>query len=186
MVCTRCRGDWCWLCGQDISTTTTGNEVDYHFSPTNLRGCPGSQFSQGGILPWCTWRNSLVQNYFYFTIILFPLPSLLAGNGEFLCLERLTSYIWWIVFCAVIVLAIFLYLGALVAITVATGCCFACCCCTKCFSLARIDSEALQAFLIGPPLMFSLTFMTLLWVVIALVSQLLFIRYSNRSQKRAA
>lgn len=138
--CTRCKADWCWLCGQDISPRDAGRDVDYHYNPTNLSGCPGSQFSQ--------------------------------GNGEYLCLDRATSFVWWALFAAALVFAVMGYLGSLVAVFLGTGCCLGCCFC--CFGARRcpdrVDSEVLQAVLVGPPLALALLAMTLLWVLVAVVS----------------
>ena len=108
-------------------------------------------------------RRSLLPRPLYFT--LFSRPS--QGNGEYLCLDRLTSYIWWLIFCGVIVAASVAYLGSLLAALVVTGCC--CCFCGNRCCKNPIDSEAAQALLLGPPLALSLLFMTALWVVIAVV-----------------
>jgi hypothetical protein len=138
--CTRCKADWCWLCGQDISQRATGHDVDYHYNPTNLRGCPGSQFSQ--------------------------------GNGEYLCLDRATSFLWWVLFAATLAAAGMGYLGLLVAAFLGTGCCLGgfCFCC---FGTRRcpdgMDSELLQAVLLGPPLALAFLAMTLLWALVAVV-----------------
>jgi hypothetical protein len=162
MVCTVCKTDWCWLCGQDISLKTTGNDVDTHYSPTNIRGCPGSQFTNG--TPTCVLLST-------HNLVLYPyhlLPYIIntpLGNGDFMWLDRLTSVIWWLVFAVVILATTLGYCSVLLAFNLATLCCF-CCCCGNC---CRIQPEALQAMIFGPPLFLALLVMTLLWAVIGLV-----------------
>jgi hypothetical protein len=52
-----------------------------------------------------------------------------SGNGEFLCLDRLTSYVWWVVFVMVGAAIGLSFWGAVLAGTLLTCCCFGCCCC---------------------------------------------------------
>lgn len=62
MTCVKCSCDWCWLCNRDISKKTTGQAVEFHYSPHNIiRGCPLSQFTQGnGEFLWLDKISSLV------------------------------------------------------------------------------------------------------------------------------
>jgi len=163
MVCTVCKTDWCWLCGQDISLKKTGNDVDTHYSPTNIRGCPGSQFTNGKLSCVCSTHKHLA--LFIPILLLLYLDKYPLGNGDFMWLDRLTSVIWWLVFAVVILATTLGYCSVLLAFNLATLCCF-CCCCGNC---CRIQPEALQAMIFGPPLFLALLVMTLLWAVIGLV-----------------
>lgn len=133
LTCAKCRTDWCWRCREDISFKTTGKDVDWHYDPRNVRGCPGSQFTN--------------------------------GNGEFLVLEKLTSYLWFVVFGILMLGFSLVWTLALLAGGLACGC-FCCCGCGRFFqeNFTQFNSDVVIACFVGPPAALSYFVITVLWL----------------------
>ena len=117
---------------------TTGKDVDWHYDPRNVRGCPGSQFTN--------------------------------GNGDFLVLEKLTSYLWFVVFGILMLGFSLVWTLALLAGGLACGC-FCCCGCGRFFqeNFTQFNSDVVIACFVGPPAALSYFVITVLWLGLAVL-----------------
>ena len=108
MTCSKCHGEWCWLCSRGIN----GN-VAWHFDPRNITGCGGMQMNYnatsglvptivrrlmyiptvliGGIFAFCVGICALIVNIGLFCSCILPV---LAGLASRVCEEPVTEMIF--------------------------------------------------------------------------------------------